>query len=67
MDTLFDKDGIDVYRHYVGNRLGKFSQLFGISWIFFTKKIDIVHLHGFQRLKLDNLVANELHFFVSNL
>ena len=41
-------DGIDVYRHYIGNRLGKFSQLFGISWIFFTKKIDIVHLHGFS-------------------
>jgi len=41
-------DGIDVYRHYIGNRLGKFSQLFGISWIFLTKKIDIVHLHGFS-------------------
>ena len=41
-------DGIDVYRSYIGNSGSKLLQIIKIFSIFFIKRIDIVHLHGFS-------------------
>ncbi|MBT7555809.1 glycosyltransferase family 4 protein, partial [Candidatus Woesearchaeota archaeon] len=41
-------DGVDVFRSYIGNRSAKLLQIIKILQVFFTKKIDIVHLHGFS-------------------
>ena len=41
-------DGIDVSRSYIGNSGSKLLQIIKIFSIFFIKRIDIVHLHGFS-------------------
>ena len=41
-------DGIDVFRSYIGNRGAKLLQIVDIFSVFFTRRFDIVHLHGFS-------------------
>jgi glycosyltransferase involved in cell wall biosynthesis len=41
-------DGVDVFRSYIGNSSVKLLQIIKIFSVFFTKKFDIVHLHGFS-------------------
>ncbi|MBT4730356.1 glycosyltransferase family 4 protein [Candidatus Woesearchaeota archaeon] len=41
-------DEVDIFRFYTGNYFSKFLQVIKIFLVFFTKKIDIVHLHGFS-------------------
>jgi glycosyltransferase involved in cell wall biosynthesis len=41
-------DGVEVFRPYVGNHIAKLLQVIKIFQVFLTRKIDIVHLHGFS-------------------
>ena len=41
-------DGIYVFRSYIGNSSAKLLQIVNIFYVLLTKKIDIIHLHGFS-------------------
>ena len=41
-------NGVDIFRSYIGNRFVKFLQIIKILQVFSSKRIDIVHLHGFS-------------------
>ena len=41
-------DGVDIFRSYSGNSGAKLLQIIKIFSVFFTKRFDIVHLHGFS-------------------
>ena len=41
-------DGVNVFRPYAGNYIFRLLQVIKIFQVFLTRKIDIVHLHGFS-------------------
>jgi len=41
-------DGVNVFRPYAGNHISRLLQVIKIFQVFLTRKIDIVHLHGFS-------------------
>jgi hypothetical protein len=53
-------DGIDVFRSHIGNRGAKLLQIVDIFSVFFTRRFDIVHLHGFSSRSALILLVSKL-------